>query len=78
LPLVDGAFEIKKTEVDAKISIKNPRNCNLSSTRRKNQLKEMVEAIKEMRGQPGNSARRGSTILVQHFMAKAEYTLSGG
>ena len=69
IALVDSAFEIKKTEVDAKIEISDPKKLQMFLDEEENTLKRMVEKIKNT-GANVLFCQKGMDDLVQHYLAK--------
>lgn len=69
IALVDSAFEIKKTEVDAKIEISDPKKLQMFLAEEENTLKRMVEKIKNV-GANVLFCQKGIDDLVQHYLAK--------
>lgn len=69
IALVDSAFEIKKTEVDAKIEISDPKKLQMFLSEEENTLKRMVEKIKNV-GANVLFCQKGIDDLVQHYLAK--------
>ncbi|MBA3044186.1 thermosome subunit, partial [archaeon] len=69
IALVDSAFEIKKTEVDAKIEISDPKKLQMFLAEEENTLKRMVEKIKNA-GADVLFCQKGMDDLVQHYLAK--------
>lgn len=69
IALVDSAFEIKKTEVDAKIEITDPKKLQMFLAEEENTLKRMVEKIKNA-GANVLFCQKGIDDLAQHYLAK--------
>ncbi|MCQ2086297.1 MAG: TCP-1/cpn60 chaperonin family protein [archaeon] len=67
--LVDAAFEIKKTEVEAKIKITDPAKLNDFLMEEENILRRMVEHVKAT-GANVVFCQKGIDDLAQHFLAK--------
>ncbi len=67
--LVDSAFEIKKTEVDAKINVTDPKKLQMFLAEEENILKRMVEKIKRA-GANVLFCQKGIDDLAQHYLAK--------
>ena len=70
IAIVSSAFEIKKTEVEAKIQIRDPASMQAFLDEEENTLKEMVEKVKAI-GANVVFCQKGMDDLVQHYMAKA-------
>ncbi|MEM3341512.1 MAG: thermosome subunit beta [Thermoplasmata archaeon] len=70
IALLDAAFEVKKTEVDAKISIKEVSQLQRFLEQEEKQLKDMVEAVKKA-GANVVFTQKGIDDVVQHLFAKA-------
>lgn len=69
IALVDSAFEIKKTEVDAKIQITSPEQLQQFLEEEERVLREMVEKIKDI-GANVLFCQKGIDDLAQHYLAK--------
>jgi thermosome len=69
IALVDAAFEVKKTEVDAKIQITDPSQISLFVAEEENMLKKMVKSIKDA-GANVVFCQKGIDDLAQHLFAK--------
>ncbi len=69
IALIDAAFEVKKTEIDAKIQITDPSKLNDFLLEEENMLRRMVEKIKEV-GANVVFCQKGIDDLAQHFLAK--------
>lgn len=67
--LLDAAFEIKKTEIDAKIEITDPSQLNAFLMEEENMLRRMVAKVKEV-GATVVFCQKGIDDLAQHFLAK--------
>ena len=67
--LVDAAFEVKKTEIDAKIQITDPSQLNAFIQEEENMLKRMVQRVKDS-GANVVFCQKGIDDLAQHFFAK--------
>lgn len=70
IALVDAAFEIEKTETDAKIEITSPDQLEAFLKQEEKMLKEMVEKIKAA-GATFLFCQKGIDDVAQHFLAKA-------
>ncbi|MDR1404907.1 MAG: TCP-1/cpn60 chaperonin family protein [Candidatus Methanoplasma sp.] len=70
IALVDAAFEVKKTEIDAKIQITDPSQLSAFIQEEENMLKKMVEQVKKS-GANVVFCQKGIDDLAQHFFAKA-------
>jgi len=70
IALVTGGFEIKKTEIDAKIQIRDPTQMRAFLDEEERMLKEMVETVKEA-GANVIFCQKGMEDLAMHYMAKA-------
>jgi chaperonin GroEL (HSP60 family) len=70
IALVDAAFEIEKTETDAKIEITSPDQLEAFLKQEEKMLKEMVEKIKAS-GANFLFCQKGIDDVAQHFLAKA-------
>ncbi|MGB9884513.1 MAG: thermosome subunit beta [Methanomassiliicoccales archaeon] len=69
IALVNGAMEIKKTEVEAKIQISDPSQMQAFLAEEENMLKKMVEYVKKA-GANVLFCQKGIDDLAQHFLAK--------
>ena len=69
IALIDAPFEIKKTEIDAKIEINDPTQLNAFLEEEENMLKKMVENVKKT-GANVVFCQKGIDDLAQHFLAK--------
>ncbi|MDG6224743.1 MAG: thermosome subunit beta [Candidatus Thermoplasmatota archaeon] len=69
IALVNSAFEVKKTEVDAKIQITDPSQFQKFLQNEENILREMVDKV-EKSGANAVFCQKGIDDLAQHFMAK--------
>ena len=69
IALVDSALEVKKTEVDAKISIRDPAQLQAFLAEEENMLKSMVQKIKKS-GANVLMCQKGIDDLAQHYLAK--------
>ena len=69
IALVDSAFEVKKTEIDAKIQITDPTQLQAFLAEEENMLKKMVDAIKKV-GANVLFCQKGIDDLAQHYLAK--------
>ena len=69
IALIDAPFEIKKTEIDAKIEINDPTQLNAFLEEEENMLKKMVENVKKT-GANVVFCQKGIDDLAQHFFAK--------
>ena len=67
--LIDAAFEVKKTEIDAKIQITDPAKLNDFLMEEENMLRRMVEKVKSV-GANVVFCQKGIDDLAQHFLAK--------
>jgi archaeal chaperonin len=70
IAIISSAMEIKKTEVEAKIQIRDPASMQRFLDEEENQLKEMVEKLKAL-GANVVFVQKGTDDLVQHYLAKA-------
>ncbi|HUS56754.1 MAG TPA: thermosome subunit beta [Thermoplasmata archaeon] len=70
IALVDSALEIKKTEVEAKIQIRDPMQMQKFLDEEEQTLKEMVEKVKAT-GATVLMCEKGIDDLAQHYLAKA-------
>jgi thermosome len=70
IALVDSAIEIKKTEVEAKIQIRDPMQMQKFLDEEEQTLKDMVEKIKAS-GATVLMCEKGIDDLAQHYLAKA-------
>ncbi len=69
IAIVDAAFEVKKTEIDAKIQITDPSQLSAFVQEEENMLKRMVEQVKKS-GANVVFCQKGIDDLAQHFFAK--------
>ena len=69
IALIDAAFEVKKTEIDAKIQITDPSQLAGFIAEEENMLKEMVMKVKAS-GANVVFCQKGIDDLAQHFFAK--------
>jgi thermosome len=69
IALVNAAFEVKKTEVDAKIQITDPKQFQQFLENEENYLKKMAEKVEEA-GANVVFCQKGIDDLAQHFLAK--------
>lgn len=69
IALLDSALEVKKTEVDAKISIRDPQQLQAFLTEEENMLKNMVQKVKKS-GANVLLCQKGIDDLAQHYLAK--------
>jgi len=69
IALVDAALEVKKTEVDAKIEIRDPSQLQAFLDEEESMLKKMVEKVKKS-GANVLICQKGIDDLAQHFIAK--------
>ncbi len=67
--LIDAPFEIKKTEIEAKIEITDPSQLNAFLEEEENMLRKMVEKVKSV-GANVVFCQKGIDDLAQHFLAK--------
>jgi len=70
IALVDAALEVKKTEVDAKIEIRDPSQLQAFLDEEESMLKKMVEKVKKS-GATVLICQKGIDDLAQHFISKA-------
>ncbi len=70
IALVNQAFEIEKTETDAKINITSPDQLREFLEEEENMLKKMVDKVKET-GANVLLCQKGIDDLAQHYLAKA-------
>ncbi len=70
IALLSAALEIKKTEVEAKIQIRDPSAMQRFLDEEENTLKAMVEKIKST-GANVVFCQKGMDDLVMHYLAKA-------
>jgi thermosome len=71
IALVDSALEIKKTEVEAKIQIRDPMQIQKFLDEEERTLKAMVEKVKKS-GANVLICEKGVDDLAQHYLAKEE------
>jgi len=69
IALVDAALEVKKTEVDAKIEIRDPSQLQAFLDEEESMIKKMVEKVKKS-GANVLVCQKGIDDLAQHFLAK--------
>ena len=69
IAIVDSAFEVKKTEVDAKIQITDPTQLQAFLAEEENMLKSMVKTVKDT-GANVLFCQKGIDDLAQHYLAK--------
>ena len=69
IALIDAPFEVKKTEIDAKIQITDPNQLSKFVAEEENMLKEMVAKVKAS-GANVVFCQKGIDDLAQHFLAK--------
>lgn len=69
IALIDAPFEVKKTEIDAKIQITDPNQLNQFIAEEENMLRSMVQKVKEA-GANVVFCQKGIDDLAQHFLAK--------
>ncbi len=69
IALIDAPFEVKKTEIEAKIEITDPTQLNAFLEEEENMLKRMVEKVKSV-GANVVFCQKGIDDLAQHFLAK--------
>jgi thermosome len=67
--LVDAAFEVKKTEIEAKIQITDPSQLSAFIQEEENMLRRMVDKVKAV-GANVVFCQKGIDDLAQHFFAK--------
>ena len=70
IAIVNFALEVKRTEVEAKIQIRDPASMQRFLDEEENQLRRMVEKFKEV-GANVVFCQKGTDDLVQHYLAKA-------
>ena len=69
IAVIDAAFEVKKTEIDAKIQITDPSQLSAFLQEEENMLKNMVAQVKKA-GANVVFCQKGIDDLAQHFFAK--------
>lgn len=69
IALIDAAFEVKKTEVDAKIQITDPSQIAEFVAEEENMLRRMVDAVKNV-GATVLFCQKGIDDVAQHMLAK--------
>jgi len=69
IALMDAPFEVKKTEIDAKIEITDPSQLGAFLAEEENMLRRMVDRIKSC-GANAVFCQKGIDDLAQHFLAK--------
>ena len=70
IALVNSAFEVKKTEVDARIQINDPSQLQAFLDEEEAMLRKMVDKVKES-GANVLICQKGIDDIAQHFLAKA-------
>jgi thermosome len=70
IALLDAALEVKKTEVDAKIEIRDPSQLQAFLDEEESMLKKMVEKVKKSEANV-LICQKGIDDLAQHFLSKA-------
>ena len=70
IAIISSPFEIKKTEVEAKIQIRDPASMQAFLDEEERTLKDMVEKVKSA-GANVVFCQKGMDDLVQHYMAKS-------
>jgi len=70
IALVNSAFEVKKTEVDARIQINDPSQLQAFLDEEEAMLRKMVDRVKES-GANVLICQKGIDDIAQHFLAKA-------
>ncbi len=69
IALIDAPFEVKKTEIDAKIQITDPNQLQQFIAEEENMLRDMVAKVKAA-GANVVFCQKGIDDLAQHFLAK--------
>lgn len=69
IALANAAFEVKKTEIDARIQINDPTQLQAFLDEEENMLKKMVEKVKKS-GANVLVSQKGIDDIAQHFLAK--------
>ena len=69
IALVNAAFEVKKTEIDARIQINDPTQLQAFLDEEENMLKKMAEKVKKS-GANVLISQKGIDDIAQHFLAK--------
>jgi len=69
IALVDAALEVKKTEVDAKIEIRDPTQLQAFLDEEESMLRKMVDKVKKS-GSTVLVCQKGIDDLAQHFLSK--------
>ncbi len=69
IALLDAPFEVKKTEIDAKIEITDPSQLSAFLQEEENMIRKMVKSVKET-GANVVFCQKGIDDLAQHFLAK--------
>lgn len=69
IALIDAPFEVKKTEIEAKIQITDPSQLNAFLEEEENMLRRMVEKVKAT-GANVVFCQKGIDDLANHFLAK--------
>ena len=70
IALVNAAFEVKKTEVDARIQINDPSQLQAFLDEEESMLRKMVDRVKKS-GANVLICQKGIDDIAQHFLAKA-------
>ncbi len=70
IALIDAPFEVKKTEIDAKIQITDPGMLSKFVEEEQNMLKAMVDAVKAV-GANAVFCQKGIDDVAQHMLSKA-------
>lgn len=70
IALIDAPFEVKKTEIDAKIQITDPNMLSKFVEEEQNMLKSMVDAVKAV-GANVVFCQKGIDDVAQHMLSKA-------
>ena len=69
IALINAAFEVKKTEVDARIQIQDPTQLQAFLDEEESMIKKMVEKVKKS-GANVIVCQKGVDDIAQHFLAK--------
>mgnify|MGYP006277305951 len=69
IALINAAFEVKKTEVDARIQIQDPTQLQAFLDEEESMIKKMVEKVKKS-GANVLICQKGVDDIAQHFLAK--------
>ena len=69
IALINAAFEVKKTEVDARIQIQDPTQLQAFLDEEESMIKKMVEKVKKS-GANVLVCQKGVDDIAQHFLAK--------